>query len=78
MVAVFDGANLSVALFGLLIFPAGASLWWSRSLAREARMARNRFDIERRASEALEQEQLAPKAWAARLATRAGAGLFRF
>ena len=31
-------------------------------------MARNRYDIERRAGEALEQEQLAPKAWAARLA----------
>jgi len=31
-------------------------------------MARNRYDIERRADEALEQEQLAPKAWAARLA----------
>ena len=31
-------------------------------------MARNRFDLERRAGEALEQEQLAPKAWAARLA----------
>ena len=68
VVAVFDGANVISALFGLLLFPAGASLWWSRTLAREARMARNRYDLERRASEALEQEQLAPKAWAARLA----------
>ncbi len=68
VVAVFDGANVTSALFGLLLFPAGASLWWSRTLSREARMARNRYDIERRASEALEQEQLAPKAWAARLA----------
>ena len=68
VVALFDGANVTSAVFGLLVLPAGASLWWSRTLAREARMARNRYDLERRASEALEQEQLAPKAWAARLA----------
>lgn len=68
VVALFNETNSFSALFGLLLLPAGASLWWSRSLAREARMARNRYDIERRASEALEQEQLAPKAWAARLA----------
>ena len=68
VVALFDGANVTSAVFGVLILPAGASLWWSRTLAREARMARNRYDLERRASEALEQEQLAPKAWAARLA----------
>lgn len=65
--AVIDGPN-AVGVFALLVFPAGASLWWARLSVREARMARNRWDIERRAGEALEQEQLAPKAWAARLA----------
>lgn len=58
----------SVLVFGLVVAPAGASLWWARLSVREARMSRNRWDIERRAGEALEQEQLAPKAWAARLA----------
>ena len=67
-VALFAGVGAAPAVFGVLLVPAFASLWWSRTLAREARMARNRYDIERRASEALEQEQLAPKAWAARLA----------
>ncbi len=56
------------AVLGLLAIPAVASLWWARLSVTEARMARNRYDIERRAHEALEQEQLAPKAWAARLA----------
>ncbi|MFQ5556306.1 MAG: PP2C family protein-serine/threonine phosphatase [Acidimicrobiales bacterium] len=55
-------------VFSALAVPALMSLWWARSSAREARMARNRYDIERRAEQALEQEQLAPKAWAARLA----------
>ncbi len=74
LVAIAAGATAALdtvdaaAVFGLLIIPAAASLWWARSSQREARMARNRYDIERRAGEALEQEQLAPKAWAARLA----------
>jgi phosphoserine phosphatase RsbU/P len=66
-VALIDGTAVTAA-FGVLILPAVAALWWSRGSSREARMARNRYDIERRAGEALEQEQLAPKAWAARLA----------
>ncbi|MEM7141987.1 MAG: PP2C family protein-serine/threonine phosphatase [Actinomycetota bacterium] len=67
IVAFVDVENVT-AVFGLLVVPASAALWWARSSSREARMARNRYDIERRAGEALEQEQLAPKAWAARLA----------
>jgi serine phosphatase RsbU (regulator of sigma subunit) len=67
VVAVSSDENL-VILFAALSVPALASLWWARLSVREARMARNRWDLERRAGEALEQEQLAPKAWAARLA----------
>lgn len=67
LVARFDNPNVTVVL-GVMAVPAVVSLWWSRSSLREARMARNRYDIERRAQQALEQEQLAPKAWAARLA----------
>lgn len=67
VVAFVDVADIAAA-FGVLGLPALAALWWSRTSSREARMARNRYDLERRAGEALEQEQLAPKAWAARLA----------
>jgi serine phosphatase RsbU (regulator of sigma subunit) len=67
LVATSDDIDM-VLVFGVLAIPALISLWWSRNSVREARMARNRYDIERRAEQALEQEQLAPKAWAARLA----------
>ena len=67
IVALVERVEVS-AVFGVMAVPAVASLWWARLSVREARMARNRWDIERRAGEALEQEQLAPKAWAARLA----------
>lgn len=66
--AAVAGGESGAALFGLVLLPAAAALYWARTSSREARMARDRFDIERRAGEALEQEQLAPKAWAARLA----------
>lgn len=67
LVAVYDNSDLTLG-FSAMAIPAVASLWWARSSVREARMARNRYDLERRAEQALEQEQLAPKAWAARLA----------
>jgi len=66
--AAFSSSPDIVVVFSVMAIPAGASLWWARLSVREARMARNRWDLERRAGEALEQEQLAPKAWAARLA----------
>jgi len=59
--------NITVVL-GVLGVPAVMSVWWGRSALEEVRMARNRYALERRAEQALEQEQLAPKAWAARLA----------
>ncbi len=60
-------ADIEVALI-LLAVPAGASIWWGRTAVQNARIARSRYALERRAEQALEQEQLAPKAWAARLA----------
>ncbi len=66
--AAFVDNSEIVVVFGVMAIPAAVSLWWARLSVREARMARNRYDLERRAGEALEQEQLAPKAWAARLA----------
>ncbi len=56
------------AVFALVAIPAVVSTAWARNAVREARLARQRIDIERRAQEALAQEELAPKAWASRLA----------
>jgi len=55
-------------VFSLVAIPALVSTAWARHAVREARIARQSIDIERRAQEALEQEDLAPKAWAGRLA----------
>ncbi len=61
--------NMSwVALFGVLVFPAVLTLMWSRNTVRDARLSAERFELERRAEEALSQENLAPRAWASRLA----------
>lgn len=55
-------------VFVLAVIPALVSVNWSRGAVREARLSRQRFFLEKRAEEALEQEDFAPKAWAARLA----------
>lgn len=58
----------SVPIFALLAIPAGLSLVWSKNAVKEARLSAERFELEKRAEEALNQENLAPKAWAGRLA----------
>jgi serine phosphatase RsbU (regulator of sigma subunit) len=58
----------AAASFALITIPALMSIGWARGSLREARLARSRLDIERRAEEALAQQELAPRAWAARLA----------
>lgn len=58
-------ATLALAAVAL---PALASISRVRHPLREARMARHRFDLERRARDVLAQQQLAPRAWADRLA----------
>ena len=65
--AVTEGAG-GALVFSLVAIPALVSTAWARHAVREARIARQSIDIERRAQEALEQEDLAPKAWAGRLA----------
>ena len=67
LVGRVGGSNITVVL-GLLGAPAVMSVWWARTAVEESRMARNRYALELRAEQALEQEHLAPKAWAARLA----------
>jgi sigma-B regulation protein RsbU (phosphoserine phosphatase) len=55
-------------VFAVVAIPAFISIYWARGAVKEARLARQRSELERRAEEALEQGELAPKAWAARLA----------
>jgi len=59
----------SARLLGILIvIPAVVSVSWWRTTGNEITMLRQQLSIEKRAEEALEQENLAPKAWAGRLA----------
>ncbi len=58
----------AAVVFGLVAIPAFVSVVWSRGAIKEARLSRQRFFLEKRAEEALQQEDFAPKAWAARLA----------
>ena len=67
IMALFDQQNAGIVLVVLAV-PAVLSIWWARGALTESRIARNRFDIEGRYHEALKQRDLAPKAWAARLA----------
>ena len=57
-----------VLVFVVLLIPVGLSVAFSRDFLRAARLSEERFSVERRAVEVLTQEQLAPRAWAARLA----------
>jgi serine phosphatase RsbU (regulator of sigma subunit) len=51
-----------------LLVPAMLSISWFRVTRNEVAMARQQISIEKKAEEALEQDNLAPKAWAGRLA----------
>lgn len=52
----------------LLLVPIGISIRYGSRFLAEARMAEERAKLERRAEEVLQQEDLAPRRWAARLA----------
>jgi serine phosphatase RsbU (regulator of sigma subunit) len=66
--AVTGDWEVWAASFVVLLVPVGVSLTFSRTFARDARLAQGRSELERRAQEVLTQEALAPKRWAARLA----------
>jgi len=57
-----------IMLAALLLLPAAISIGWNSLNPKEVRMAQERYEIEKRAEETLAQEQLAPRAWAGRLA----------
>jgi len=65
--AASEDGRLST-FFALAAFPAIISIFWSRGAVTEARLSRQRFFLERRAEEALQQDDFAPKAWSTRLA----------
>ena len=52
----------------LLVLPVAFSLLYGRTFVRHARLTEGRSNIEQRAEEVLEQQALAPRRWAARLA----------
>lgn len=57
------------AILGLLVLPfAVLSVAWYRNIGRENAMARERLKLEQRITETMSQQNLAPRAWAARLA----------
>lgn len=68
VVAVTDSLAWA-SLYLMVAVPALVSaFWWGRKSLRDALIQRERFDIEKRAEETLSQAELAPKAWAERLA----------
>jgi len=67
-IVAFTNSSSAVSLFSLLAIPALFSLLYNRNAVREARLSGERFEMEKRAEEALNQETLAPRAWASRLA----------
>ena len=66
--AISNDPRAPVAFAVAVIIPAIISVNWARSAVRDARISRQRFFLEKKAEEALEQDDFAPKAWAARLA----------
>lgn len=54
--------------FAFVLIPVAVSVVYGRDFIREARLAEDRSNLERRAEEVLSQEELAPRKWAARLA----------
>jgi serine phosphatase RsbU (regulator of sigma subunit) len=62
-----DDAWTDLLLFAAVL-PALISLRYGPALLRQARIAEARAQLEQRAEEVLGQEELAPRAWAARLA----------
>ena len=75
-VATSDASWLTLLLAAAVL--AGIFILWSRKSGLEFRMARERFEIERRAAETLSQKELAPRAWAGRLASEEMIGIEGF
>jgi serine phosphatase RsbU (regulator of sigma subunit) len=68
MATAVSDADRADLLFAFVLVPVAASLLASRSFARDARLAEERSQLERRAEEVLDQADSAPRRWADRLA----------
>ncbi len=66
--AALDGRSLYALPFLLVLVAVVVSLRYARMFLGAARVAESRAHLERRAEEVLEQEELAPLRWSARLA----------
>ena len=67
-VAALWSREEAALFFAFVLVPVGLSMIFGRDFRREARIAEDRALLERRAEEVLNQEELAPRRWAARLA----------
>ena len=68
LIVALTNSSPAVGLYALLAIPALFTMLYNRNAVREARLSAERFEMEKRAEEALAQETLAPRAWASRLA----------
>ncbi len=68
LVTAFVDSRVVAAVLALVVIPAMFPLWWGRRAVAEARLTQERFERERRAEQTLSQGDLAPVAWADRLA----------
>ncbi|MGY6499652.1 MAG: PP2C family protein-serine/threonine phosphatase [Acidimicrobiales bacterium] len=64
--AVFDGT--SAAVFVVVLAPAVVTFVLGQRFVTDAKLAQYRLELERRAQEVIDQEDSAPRRWAARLA----------
>ena len=60
----FRETSDAAVIYVLVAIPALVSTYWARNAVREARMARKSFDMERRAQEALDQQETDLEAFA--------------
>jgi len=68
LVTAFVDSRLIAAVLAAVVVPAMFPLWWGRRAVAEARLTQERFEKQRRAEQTLSQDDLAPLAWADRLA----------
>ena len=68
IVVAVVGTPGSDAFFALVGIPIAATFLWSKDFRREARLSEERFGLEKKAQEIVEQQDSAPRQWAARLA----------
>ena len=67
-VAATNSLNWTTVYLMIAVPALVSAFWWGRNSLKDALTQRERFDFEKRVEETLSQAELAPKAWADRLA----------